>query len=235
MGNGLAGFISGFSNNQVDQIQERRKLENEEKKAKMLAQLQKETAQANFLFEENYKKSNVINEAMSTEDYETGEVTLNSLDGTKLGSRKMTKAQRDKHTTDITKDNLDMDNVRTTIASRRAGDAERIRESGRQDRESAASVGASNRSNRDASSTTPDKYDLANELVDKFKSYVKAAKDDADNPLTDVEISNIAAASVEAALRNGSKQAGAQNLFLSELRRLQSDKANKSKDKVNFR
>lgn len=97
MANLLAGFVKGFADNQVDQIQERRKLENEEKKAKMLADLQRETAQANFLFEKNFERSNKVDENMSTVDYETGDVTQVALDGTVLGKRKLTAAEREKH------------------------------------------------------------------------------------------------------------------------------------------
>lgn len=49
----LAGFVKGFTGRTLDNIDERRRLEAEEKKARMLAQLQMETEQANILFREN--------------------------------------------------------------------------------------------------------------------------------------------------------------------------------------
>lgn len=141
MANLLAGFVKGFAGNQVDQIQERRKLENEEKKAKMLAQLQAETQRANFLFEEGYKKSNRIDENMSEKNYETGEIKLRAQDGSELGSRKMTKAEIDAQRMSLDKGMLDIENVRSTITSRARDDA-------RADRTSAASIAASNRVGR---------------------------------------------------------------------------------------
>lgn len=49
----LAGFVKGATGRALDSIDERRKLENEERKARMLAELELETRQADALFQEN--------------------------------------------------------------------------------------------------------------------------------------------------------------------------------------
>lgn len=59
----VAGFIKGATGRALDSIDERRKMENEEKKARLLAELQRETSQANALFEENLPSSKLKRQA----------------------------------------------------------------------------------------------------------------------------------------------------------------------------
>lgn len=170
MANLLAGFVKGFADNQVDQIQERRKLENEEKKAKMLADLQRETSQANFLFEENFKKSNRVDAAMSTIDPDTGKVTQRAQDGSVLSARDMTPAELASHKRKEQGDQLSIDNIRSQIDSRGKGDA-------RDDRVANARIGSYNRANQKAldGSDDPTDSDIANELVFRYSKDVEAA------------------------------------------------------------
>jgi hypothetical protein len=59
----VAGFIKGATGRALDNIDERRKMENEEKKTRLLAELQRETAQANALFEENLPSAKLKRQA----------------------------------------------------------------------------------------------------------------------------------------------------------------------------
>lgn len=141
MGNALAGFIRGFAGNQLDQIKARREMEMDEKKARMLAKLQRDGAREDFLFKEDYKLEHDVDPSMSSVNYTTGEVTQKTRGGKVLSVRKMDPAEMAEHAAKTQKAGLDNLNTQGQIA-------ERIKDSGRQDALNVASIGSLNRSNR---------------------------------------------------------------------------------------
>lgn len=158
---GVLGFLKGASTSYYDQIEKRNQHERELEKAKFLERLRAETQKELAVFENDMQLKNP-NKEMSSVDYEKGKKIIRDGRGNELYQLDVPISDLEDYRLGREKDKLDLENTRSTIASRARDDA-------RQDRLATAQIGAYNRSGGEGgSSTSGNKFtaiDYGNELV----------------------------------------------------------------------
>lgn len=93
-GNILAGFVKGFSGQALDQMEERRRLDAELKKAEMLERLRRETATEVALLQDKLDSAKA-DDKLSTTDYTTGQRTLRNEKGEQIGVLEIPQSERE--------------------------------------------------------------------------------------------------------------------------------------------
>lgn len=206
MGIGTLGFLSGASKTALSSIEAR---EENDRKKKLAEDLEKLRREGEKIARDDAKaeKAKEVDDKLSTADYEKGVVTLRNSQGTVIGERPLTSAEREdrsytsrKRALDLEGDEVSILNTRDTIRSRAADDA-------RQGRVAEAQIGSYNRANRPTTAGLDganegmgdDEFTIGRELLDMRKGMVESLKARNIDPML---IDEAAAAAVREAMTN---------------------------------
>jgi hypothetical protein len=118
----LTNFIGGVADYGLDQIKTRQANEQEMKKAKMLAQLRLETDKELATFTNDLEQQNTDSKA-SGPDLQQGVYIYRDKQGNEKSRRPLTDTEKQEVGLALKKDQLDVENVQSTISSRAADDA----------------------------------------------------------------------------------------------------------------
>lgn len=163
----VKNFIAGFANATLDSIQKREAYERDLQKARMLEELRTSQAKELADYQELLDRKKV-DKNLTEADYTSGKRTLRNSYGEKVGELEITPGEILEHQQDKTKQELELENIRSTIESRARDDA-------RQDRSTNAYIGSLDRQGRSGggSGTGADgevnDLDRANELLYRYK------------------------------------------------------------------
>lgn len=162
---GTLGFVKGITGRGLENIDLRRKEEAEFRKAQMLAELQRDTAQANFLFEQDYKRKQPDKD-MSDIDFEAGERIVRDADGNEIRRMALSASDMESYKRSRQKEDLSLEATRANIDQSKA--------SAEASRASAARSRRLDSSDTNSGAEVSD-FDRANELLYRYKKEVEEA------------------------------------------------------------
>lgn len=162
----VKNFIAGFANATLDSIQKREAYERDLQKARMLEELRTSQAKELADYQELLDRKKVSKD-LTEADYTTGKRTLRNAYGEKVGELEITPGEILEYEQDKTKQELELENIRSTIESRARDDA-------RQDRSTNAYIGSLDRQGKKDEEDVTD-MDRANELLYRYKSEASEA------------------------------------------------------------
>lgn len=162
----VKNFIAGFANATLDSIQKREAYERDLQKARMLEELRTSQAKELADYQELLDRKKVSKD-LTEADYTSGKRTLRNAYGEKLGELEITPGEILEYEQDKTKQELELENIRSTIESRARDDA-------RQDRSTNAYIGSLDRQGKKDEEDVTD-MDRANELLYRYKSEASEA------------------------------------------------------------
>lgn len=169
----VKNFIAGFANATLDSIQKREAYERDLQKARMLEELRTSQAKELADYQELLDRKKVSKD-LTEADYTTGKRTLRNAYGEKVGELEITPGEILEYEQDKTKQELELENIRSTIESRARDDA-------RQDRSTNAyisSLGRSGDGKKGLDAIGDDDVpvmETANELMYRYKSEASEA------------------------------------------------------------
>lgn len=165
----VKNFIAGFANATLDSIQKREAYERDLQKARMLEELRTSQAKELADYQELLDRKKVSKD-LTEADYTTGKRTLRNAYGEKVGELEITPGEILEYEQDKTKQELELENIRSTIESRARDDA-------RQDRSTNAYIGSLDRQGKKGGIDDEDVTDMdrANELLYRYKSEASEA------------------------------------------------------------
>lgn len=123
MSNILAGFVKGFTGVTLDQMERREQAAAEMKKAEMLEQLRRETAQEMALLQDKLD-SKRADDKLSTTDYKTGKRTLRNSKGEVINSLDVPLSEMEAYDLELQKTDLDLQDARLGLDVKRANIAQ---------------------------------------------------------------------------------------------------------------
>lgn len=223
-GNIVAGFVKGFSGRALDQIDQRKKEEQEIKKAEMLERLRRETMEYSVELAERMEKDDVDDKLSST-DFTTGKKVLRNKEGDIIREIDIPKSDMEAYSLERTAADLGLEDARLGLDVKRANidQSRAAAENSRAYAARARRLDSSDGGSRDSKSSNPDEYTVANELIGKFKTQVAGISDHVPASV----ISDAAVAATRSALKApGTPEQriqAAQDQFLKYLRRMEKD------------
>jgi hypothetical protein len=118
----LTNFVGGVADYGLDQIKSRQAAEADLKKTKLLNQLRTETEKEMAVFNNNLQEQNTDSKA-SGPDLVQGVYIYRDKNGTEKSRRPLTDTEKKEMALEVQKGELDIENVKSTIASRGRDDA----------------------------------------------------------------------------------------------------------------
>lgn len=115
----LAGFVKGASGRMLDQMDERKKNEQEMKKAEMLERLRRETLEYTAELQDKIS-SKEVDDKLTSNDFSTGKRILRNAKGEKIGELDMTASEMDAYSLEREAADLGLEDARLGLDVKRA-------------------------------------------------------------------------------------------------------------------